>query len=189
MPSNQLKVEIGGGRYPLPKDRGYINVDQIPTADVIHDLDVYEWPFSDESVGRLYSSHCFEHLKDPDRALQEVARICVVGAHVEIKVPHPRSDMAMCPGHVSVISPIHILNVVHYFPENYWTGARRLYLQNIQYGCSVSLTQAYEELPFIRDLPAEVVMRWIPGTCHETIFTFTVGPVNDASFINKKLQT
>lgn len=167
-----MKLEVGGGIYP--RGDGWINVDQTPNADVHHDLNVSPWPFADESVEALYSSHCFEHLDDPFAVIAEICRICIVGAPVELGVPHPASHLAMTHGHKHVWSPVAAINIEKYFPRDFWKGKKRLRLDGITYGPTFMLEEAKAELPFLKGLSDETIQRWIPGTCHECRFSYTV---------------
>ena len=57
-----------------------LNVDSntdFPDArvDVKHDLDVFPYPFADESADEVYTSHTLEHLKNPRKVMKEIHRI------------------------------------------------------------------------------------------------------------------
>lgn len=173
-----MKIELGGG--VRPRGDGWVNVDLVASADIRHDLDVTPWPLGDASVSEVYSSHCLEHLRDPFAVLGEICRVCVLGAAVEIRVPHPISDLAMTSGHTHVFSPIQALNMDHYFPQDFWRGAKRMKLERIEYHSSVLLDEAKRELPFLRGLSDDVIMRWIPRTCHECRFFYVVA-ANDVA--------
>jgi SAM-dependent methyltransferase len=83
-----MKINLGSGGRPL---NGYINVDKCPSApkvDVVHDLDVYPWPFDDDSADEIYMNQCLEHLADHNRAMKEVHRILMPGGTARISVPH-----------------------------------------------------------------------------------------------------
>jgi SAM-dependent methyltransferase len=45
-------------------------------------------PFADDSVGRVFSSHCIEHLDDPVKLLREISRVGAHGAEVELWHPY-----------------------------------------------------------------------------------------------------
>ena len=169
-----MKLEIGGGIPIKARGEGWVNIDLVDNADIRHDLNVFPWPIQDGSIEEVYSSHCLEHLRNPVTVLQEIARICTVGAAVEIRVPHPISDLAVLFHHCHVFGPIAALNMEHHFPREYWLGPKRLQLKGIGYGPSILLGEARRELPFLANLSDEVVMKWIPRTCHECRFYYTV---------------
>ena len=167
-----LKVELGGGTRAF--GNGFANIDVDPAADFQWNLDETPYPFPDDSVNEVYSSHCLEHLECPHRTLKEIARICCVGSRVEIRVPHPASHMAMCAGHKHVFSPLMVENIDKHFPELHWTGEKRLKLTGMNYNPTTWLPDAKRELPFLSGLDDQTIMKWIPNTAHETVFVFEV---------------
>jgi hypothetical protein len=77
---------------------GYINVDKFPLRDAINviDLESFPWPWESDSVSEAIMHHCLEHLGPTVdsyyKLWQELYRVCVHEAVVEIIVPHPRHD-------------------------------------------------------------------------------------------------
>ncbi len=167
----KLKVELGGGTRAYKN--GFSNIDIVEGCDFEWNLNDVPYPFPDCSVDEIYSSHCLEHLECPHKTLHEIARICKVGAKVLIKVPHPQSHMAMCAGHKHVFSPLQVENMNYHFPELYWKDERRLKLIDLTYAPTTWLSLAKQELPFLEGLDDQIIMRWIPNTCHESEFLFT----------------
>jgi predicted SAM-dependent methyltransferase len=57
-----MKLNLGcGSDYR----QGYINVDRVSgVADVVHDLNVFPYPWSDNSVDEIVARHILEHLED-----------------------------------------------------------------------------------------------------------------------------
>jgi hypothetical protein len=160
-----MKIELGGGTYP--RGDGWINVDLIDSADVVHDLNKVPWPFAGNSVEAVYSSHCLEHLQSVTATFDELCRVCVLGASIEVRAPHPSSHLAMVEGHRHVFSPVTAINMDRYFPDLFWKRPKRLSLQGIEYHPTFLLHEARAELPFLSGISDESVMKWIPGTCHE----------------------
>lgn len=83
-----MKLNLGSGGKPL---EGYVNLDSNPKApkvDVVSDLDVFPWPFEDNSVDEVFMDQCLEHLTDHNRAMKEVYRILKKGGVARISVPH-----------------------------------------------------------------------------------------------------
>lgn len=167
------KLELGGGT----RNRGanWVNLDQCESADIHHDLNEFPLPFADDQISEVYSSHCLEHLLYPIKVLNEIARICKLGSEVEIRVPHFAGEMAMVTGHVGVISEQAIINMDEHFVKDSWTGPKRLKLVETKYGASVNLHKVKEECPqLVRGMTDIQIMKYIPGTCHELRFHFTV---------------
>jgi SAM-dependent methyltransferase len=85
------KLHLGCGN---DYKQGFTNVDCLSgVADVVANLDE-RWPFEDGSVDYIYSSHCFEHLKNIGHTLCECHRVLKRGGVVEFYVPYANSTMA-----------------------------------------------------------------------------------------------
>jgi SAM-dependent methyltransferase len=81
------KLNIGCAGF---KKEGYINVDwqSIVTPDVSHNLNVFPYPFADNSIDHIEAFHILEHLDRPFDVMREFHRIMKPGATLHIKVPH-----------------------------------------------------------------------------------------------------
>lgn len=168
-----MKLEIGGGN-DFNRGGDWINMDQLEGADIKCNLDVIPWPVADDSVDEIYTSHCIEHVKCPISFLHECARIGKIGCTVEIRCPSPYSDLAMVAGHVSVFSPQAARNMDVHFPKLFWQQAKRPALLGWHIQASERLNEAKKELPFLAGLSDEIIMKYIPGTGHETVFQYVV---------------
>lgn len=167
-----VKLEIGGGIFPLGD--GWVNLDKIASADVVHNLEECPWPFADDSVDQIYTSHCIEHVSDPVPFLQECARIGKIGTRVEIRCPAPTAHLAMVADHKHVFSLQCARNMDIHFPHLFWTGAKRLTLRGFRLQSSEMLAWAKRDLPFLRNISDDKIMMWIPGTAHESVFDYEV---------------
>lgn len=169
-----VKVELGGGRFP--RGDGFINLDLIDQADIRIDLErvgrgEIPLPFTDDSVGEVYSSHCFEHVYPYRGVLREIARICRPGARVELRVPHWGSSMALCTGHKHTICE---QQVAHWseFPDVWWgESLKHLALLETHYVPSRHFAEAQT---LFRRFSPEQIYRFVPNTCHEIRFLFEV---------------
>ena len=87
----KLKIlDLGCGKKKRP---GTIGVDYSDRhkADIILDLNVFPYPFENESIDQVYLDNVLEHLNQPMRVMEEVHRICKTGACVKVIVPYFRS--------------------------------------------------------------------------------------------------
>jgi SAM-dependent methyltransferase len=82
-----MKINFGSGERAM---QGFINVDWQagPTTDVVHDLNVFPYPWPDNSVEDIEMSHCLEHLDKPFAVMKELHRIMAPGGRLHIQVPH-----------------------------------------------------------------------------------------------------
>lgn len=82
-----MKLNIGCGAF---KKEGFINLDYDPRTqpDVIHNLNEFPYPFSDDQFSLIEADHVLEHIEDPFKAMKEVHRILKPNGKLIIKVPH-----------------------------------------------------------------------------------------------------
>ena len=103
-----MKLNLGCGSKILD---GYINVDKYDyyKPDIVHDLEIFPYPFKDNSVDEILVSHVLEHIgQSPEIFLQiikEFYRVCHNNSLIKIVVPHPRHDDFLSdPTHVRPIT-------------------------------------------------------------------------------------
>ena len=88
-----LRLNLGCGLRLID---GYVNVDRFGEPDLQHDLEVFPWPWPDDSVDEVVLQHVLEHLgRDTDVYLgimKELYRVCRDGATIRITVPHHRHE-------------------------------------------------------------------------------------------------
>lgn len=87
-------LDIGCG--PHSKKEGSIGLDKRPAphVDVVHDLNVYPYPFRDDEFEWVDMSHVIEHVDRPLNLMNEVHRIASNGATVRIITPHYTSQLS-----------------------------------------------------------------------------------------------
>ncbi len=66
--------DLGCGLNKLPGAVG-VDIRPGPEVDVIHDLNVYPWPFADNEFDFVHASNILEHLDDVVQAVEEIHRI------------------------------------------------------------------------------------------------------------------
>jgi ubiquinone/menaquinone biosynthesis C-methylase UbiE len=103
-----MKLNLGCGSVIL---KDFVNVDKFDfyKPNIIHDLEVFPYPFQDNSVDEIILSHVLEHIGQiPDvfnEIIKELYRICRNGSLINITVPHPRhDDFISDPTHVRPIT-------------------------------------------------------------------------------------
>jgi SAM-dependent methyltransferase len=93
-----LKIDLGCGGT---KREGFIGLDFVtgPGVDHVLDLTKDRFPFEDNTVDHVFSSHFLEHIKAPNHIFQEIGRICRNGAKIEFWTPYAFSNDAFLQGH------------------------------------------------------------------------------------------
>ena len=91
-----MKLDLGCGDN---KREGFTGVDKFKTdsTDIEHDLLVYPWPFEDNSVDEVHSSHFIEHIPGLERPkfFDELYRVLKPGAKATIIIPYGRSPRSV----------------------------------------------------------------------------------------------
>jgi SAM-dependent methyltransferase len=82
-----MKLNLGCCNHPLD---GYVNVDivQYPHVGALCDLNVFPYPFGDNSASEILCNGIIEHLRDPSASIRECHRILKQGGVLKIIVPH-----------------------------------------------------------------------------------------------------
>ena len=103
------KINLGCGKDYL---NDWVNVDfyDDSTCDIKHDLEVFPWPWEDNSVSEIRIIHTLEHLgadwKVYIKILQEMYRVCEDDAHIQVDVPSPwHWNYISDPTHVRPVTP------------------------------------------------------------------------------------
>jgi SAM-dependent methyltransferase len=123
------KLHIGAGNEVLP---GWINHDvaPLPGIDVVHDLEVFPWPFADNQFNELRMINVLEHLSNTVKTLEEIHRITAADAKVTIRVPYWNSrDMATDPTHKVAFSEYSF----NYFDPGTRHGKERPYYSSARF--------------------------------------------------------
>lgn len=93
-PSHWKVLDVGCGE--IKKVPWAVGIDRVKTAaaDVVHDLDVFPWPFSDNTFDAVVAAHVVEHVADVLKLFDELHRVCRAGAVLRIATPHYTSPDA-----------------------------------------------------------------------------------------------
>jgi hypothetical protein len=156
-----MKVDVGSGGYKRP---GYIGLDILLPAeaafdsnkldvDVVCDIEHDRWPFDDNSVTHIFSSHCLEHVHNDRIAhiFTEMSRICVDGAEIEIWNPHAFHRDAFVISHINFLTE----EIYHHVCglQDFWHTAigARWDLKEIRYHVLPATLQAAAKLGMSED--------------------------------------
>jgi len=126
-PSYLKKLDLGCGAN---KKFGFLGVDISPDvdADFIHDLNIYPYPFEDNSVFEIFTSHFIEHVKSIEKFMDECWRMLVPMGMITIVAPYYSSVRAwQDPTHVR---PISEMTFLYYSKE--WREVNKLEHYNIR---------------------------------------------------------
>jgi len=111
----KIILDLGCGKT---KRQGTIGVDisDRHDADIIHDLNIFPYPFERNSVDKIYIDNCLEHLDNPLKVIEETHRILKLNGELNVIVPYFRSRWAF-------IDPTHktfytVNSFAYYDPEH-----------------------------------------------------------------------
>lgn len=87
-------LDVGCG--PHKKIPGSIGLDvrSAPHVDVVHDLNVYPYPFEANEFDYIEMSHIIEHIDRPLLLMNEMHRIAKAGTTIRIITPHYSSQLS-----------------------------------------------------------------------------------------------
>ncbi len=87
MKDKLLKLNLGCGK---DIKEGYVNVDfeNFKGVDKVFDLNVFPYPFEDNSCDEILMNNILEHLDNPYKVLQELWRMCIYGGNIKLIAPH-----------------------------------------------------------------------------------------------------
>src|SRR4030042_5478163 len=114
-------LDIGCGNR---KEKGAIGVDiSIDTeADVIHDLNIFPYPFRDDEFDLIICCDIIEHLTDTIKVMEEIYRIASPDAIVKIRVPHYACWWGWSdPTHKKLFSPFSFDHFLEKKPHHHYT--------------------------------------------------------------------
>ncbi len=113
-----MKIDLGCGSI---KKQDCIGIDcqHIVGVDFVLDLEKENLPFDDMVVDYIFSSHFFEHIKNPYHLFSEISRVATDGAILEIWTPYAFSDDAFLYGHRIFYTEEHWRHFCVKYPE-FW---------------------------------------------------------------------
>lgn len=138
---NNIKLlDLGCGKK---KRHNAIGVDIIknPQVDIVHDLNIYPYPFPDQEFDDILMDNALEHLDNINTTLEELYRISKENALVTIKVPYFRSHTSVDPTHRHSFAyhsffyydPTHPFNEMYRYSNNAFFKVEKV-IYDEQYG-------------------------------------------------------
>lgn len=87
------KLNVGCG---VDIRKGWVNLDWIKQkgVDVVHDINVFPWPFKNSEFDEVDCQDVVEHCDDVLLVLKEIYRVVKRGGVVRMRVPHFTSSLA-----------------------------------------------------------------------------------------------
>jgi SAM-dependent methyltransferase len=86
-----VRLNLGCGSQPEP---GWVNLDaaDIPGVDVVHDLDVFPWPFKDGEAAEIKAFDVYEHVDKPLEFMGECHRVLQPGGLLYIHTSYWKNE-------------------------------------------------------------------------------------------------
>lgn len=107
-------LHLGCGNKKLKGSIG-LDIVNLPSVDVVYDLNLIPWPFKENNFDEVFAPHVIEHLSSTVKTMEEIWRVSKDGAQVIIRVPHFSSPNAY-------VDPTHLrffaIDTMNYFTEN-----------------------------------------------------------------------
>jgi len=88
------KLDLGCGPRNKQEGSSGLDIRPAPHVDVVHDLNIYPYPFEDNEFDHIEMSHVIEHMKRPLNTMSEAHRIAKPGATIRVITPHYTSQLS-----------------------------------------------------------------------------------------------
>lgn len=88
MNGQKVVLNLGCSSSRIPNSIGVDRIKKEGFVDVVHDLNVYPYPFAESFADEVHLYHVLEHLTDSVRTIEEVYRILKPGGLFYLRVPH-----------------------------------------------------------------------------------------------------
>jgi predicted SAM-dependent methyltransferase len=132
-----LDVGCGNRKHP-----GSIGIDINPDTDVdiVHDLNIFPYPFEDSLFDEIYMDNVLEHLDNIISVMEELHRISKKGGSIKVIVPYFRAKWAFIdPTHrhffttdsFSYFDPTHIHNKLYNYSKAAFSIEKIVFNENI----------------------------------------------------------
>lgn len=136
-----MKLNLGCGSVP---EDGYVNVDawDQPGVDVVHNLDVFPWPWADGSAEYIRAYDVYEHVDHPLEFMAECHRILEPGGGLYIHTAYWKNVHSFAdPTHKRFLTEE---SFDYWIPGNY---------RNQRYGAAYARGRHFEKIDIHLDGP------------------------------------
>lgn len=84
---SKTKIDLGCG---IHRTEGFIGVDcvNLPGIDIIHDLNMFPYPFDDNSIDEIVMNSVLQYLDNIGKVFEEIYRILKPGGILKFTVPY-----------------------------------------------------------------------------------------------------
>jgi SAM-dependent methyltransferase len=173
-------LDVGCGNKKIPGATG-IDINPDSSADIIHDLNMFPYPFEDSTFDEIVADNVIEHLDNIIKVMEELHRISKPGGSLVIKVPYFRSRYAS-------IDPTH----KHFFTADSFTYFDPLHVHHRLYNYSTRCFQT-TGIFFNAGFPENIVKRVITGFCnrHHALYEHYFShlfPLDELTFCLKTIK-
>ncbi len=80
-------LHVGSGKRPL-RWATTLDINPRHNPDVVWDLNVFPYPFPDDTFDLVVCEHVLEHLENVIRVMEELHRVSKPRARIHVRVPH-----------------------------------------------------------------------------------------------------
>lgn len=108
------KLNLGCGKI-VREDSINLDIIQLPGVNEIWNLNIFPYPFKDNTFETIYAYNIMEHLNNINKVMEELHRITKPNGTIKIEVPYYNSRKAFCdPTHKHFFT----LDSFDYYQEN-----------------------------------------------------------------------
>ncbi len=146
--NHNVVVDLGCGNKKRPNTIG-VDFNERTKADIIHNLNIFPYPFEGGSIDKIYIDNTLEHLDEPLKVMEELYRIVKADGIVKVIVPYFRSAAAFIdPTHkhfftvesFSYYDPEHIICQQYDYTLAKFKVEKVIFHENIQTGFIKKIT-------------------------------------------------
>ena len=110
-------LEIGSGSKKIYNNSISIDIIDSENVDIVGDIHDVIKLFESNSVDKIYSSHCLEHIKNLEKLFIEITRVLKINGELELIIPHFSNPFYYSdPTHVNFFG---LYTFSYYFHDNY----------------------------------------------------------------------